>query len=48
VSENRGLRRIFGPIRKEVTGDWRKQHEENFIICTLHHVSLRQQNQEKH
>jgi regulator of replication initiation timing len=42
VSENRGLRRIFEPTRKEVTEDWRKLREEGFIICTLHHVSLRQ------
>jgi hypothetical protein len=27
--ENRGLRRIFGPKKDEVTGDWRKLHNEN-------------------
>jgi hypothetical protein len=26
VFENRVLRRIFGPRRDEVTGDWRKLH----------------------
>jgi hypothetical protein len=26
--ENRGLRRIFGPKREEVTGGWRKLHNE--------------------
>jgi hypothetical protein len=26
--ENRVLRRIFGPRRDEVTGDWRKRHNE--------------------
>jgi hypothetical protein len=26
VFENRVLRRIFGPNRDEVTGDWRKLH----------------------
>jgi hypothetical protein len=26
--ENRALRRIFGPKRGEVTGDWRKLHNE--------------------
>jgi hypothetical protein len=26
VFENRVLRRIFGPTRDEVTGDWRKLH----------------------
>jgi hypothetical protein len=25
---NRVLRRIFGPKRDEVTGDWRKRHNE--------------------
>jgi hypothetical protein len=28
VSENRTLRRIFGPKRDEVTGEWRKLHNE--------------------
>jgi hypothetical protein len=28
VLENRVLRRIFGPKRDEVTGDWRKLHNE--------------------
>jgi hypothetical protein len=28
VSENRVLRRIFGPKREEVTGEWRKLHNE--------------------
>ena len=28
VSENRVLRRIFGPKRDEITGDWRKLHNE--------------------
>ena len=26
--ENRVLRRIFGPKRNEVTGEWRKLHNE--------------------
>jgi hypothetical protein len=30
VFENRVLRRIFGPKRDEVTGDWRKLHNEEF------------------
>jgi hypothetical protein len=30
VFENRALRRIFGPKRDEVTGDWRKLHNEEF------------------
>jgi hypothetical protein len=28
VSENRVLRRVFGPKRDEVTGEWRKLHNE--------------------
>jgi hypothetical protein len=28
VFENRALKRIFGPKRDEVTGEWRKLHEE--------------------
>jgi hypothetical protein len=28
VFENRVLRRIFGPKRDEVKGDWRKLHNE--------------------
>jgi hypothetical protein len=35
VTENRVLRRIFGPKRDEVTGDWRKLHnEELHNLCT--------------
>jgi len=34
VSENRVLRKMFGPERDEVTGDWRKQHIEQLIyLC---------------
>ena len=28
--ENRVLRRVFGPKREEVTGKWRKLHNEEF------------------
>jgi hypothetical protein len=28
VSENRALRRMFGPKREEVVGDWRRLHNE--------------------
>jgi hypothetical protein len=35
VFENRVLRRIFGPKRDEVTGEWRKLHnEELHDLCT--------------
>jgi hypothetical protein len=30
VFENRVLGRIFGPRRDEVTGEWRKPHNEEF------------------
>jgi hypothetical protein len=33
VFENRVLRRIFGPKRDEVTGEWRKLHNE---VCNLY------------
>jgi hypothetical protein len=29
VFENRVLRRIFGPMRYEVTGEWRNLHSED-------------------
>jgi hypothetical protein len=32
VIENRVIRRIFGPKRDEVTGEWRKLHNEEFHI----------------
>ena len=28
ISENRVLRRIFGPKRDEATGEWRKPHND--------------------
>jgi hypothetical protein len=34
VFENRVLRRIFGTKRDEVTGDWRKLHNEE--LCNLY------------
>ena len=36
VFENRVLRRIFGPKRDEVTGEWRKLHIEelNDLYCS--------------
>jgi hypothetical protein len=32
VFENKVLRRIFGPKRDEVTGEWRKSHNEELHI----------------
>jgi hypothetical protein len=36
VFENRWLRRIFGPKRGEITGEWRKLHNEEFndLYCS--------------
>jgi hypothetical protein len=34
VFENRVLRKIFGPKRYEVTGEWRKLHNEE--LCDLY------------
>jgi hypothetical protein len=36
VFENRTLRIIFGPKRDEVTGEWRKLHNEELNDCTPH------------
>jgi hypothetical protein len=35
VFENRVLRRIFGPKRDEVTGEWRKLHSDELHIFVL-------------
>ena len=32
VFENRVLRRVFGPKRDNVTGEWRKLHNEEFNL----------------
>jgi hypothetical protein len=32
VFENRVLRRIFGPERYEVTGEWRRMHNEELYV----------------
>jgi hypothetical protein len=37
--ENRVLRKILEPKRKEVTG-WRKPYNEELSKCTLHHILL--------
>ena len=36
VFENRVLRKIFGPKRDEVTGDWRNYILRSLMICTAH------------
>jgi hypothetical protein len=37
VFENRVLKRTFGPKRNEVTGEWRKLHNEE--LCDLYSSS---------
>jgi hypothetical protein len=34
VFENRAIRRIFGPKREEVVGDWKRLHNEE--VCNKH------------
>jgi len=38
VFENMVLRRIFGPRRNEVMGEWRRLHNEKLNICTPHPI----------
>jgi hypothetical protein len=47
VFENRVLRRMFGPKRDEVTGEWRKLHNEELhgrkpvgTSGCIHHFAL--------
>jgi hypothetical protein len=41
VFENRVLRRMFGPKREEVTGDWRRLHNElRNLYATPHIVTV--------
>ena len=40
VFENTVLRRIFGPKRDEVTGEWRRLHDMELLFCTSHQISF--------
>ena len=42
VFENMVLRRIFGPTRDEVTGEWRRLHNEelNDLYCSTNNVRV--------
>jgi hypothetical protein len=40
VFENKVLRRIFGPKRDEVTGEWRNMHNEELHNFTHTQISL--------
>jgi hypothetical protein len=42
VFENRVLRRIFGPKRDEVTGEWRKLHNEELHNLYSSAIIIRQ------
>jgi len=33
VFESAVLRKIFGPKRDEVTGDWKRSHNDEILIC---------------
>jgi hypothetical protein len=47
VFENRVLRRIFGPKRDEVMGEWRKFSDEELHICACPQISLDRSSQGK-
>jgi hypothetical protein len=38
VFEIRVLRGLFGSERDEVTGEWKKLHNESLMICTAHPI----------
>jgi hypothetical protein len=38
VLKIRVLRKVFGPKREEVAGNWRKLHIEEFMGCTLYQI----------
>ena len=42
VFENKVLRRIFGPKKDEVTGEWRTLHNEEFtyLYCTKYYSGV--------
>jgi hypothetical protein len=42
VFENRVLRRVFGPKRDELTGEWRKLHNEELNDLYLLTYSMEQ------
>jgi hypothetical protein len=46
VFENRVLRRIFGPKRDEVTGEWRRLHNKELNDCTCQKILFGRSNQE--
>jgi len=47
VFENRVLRRIFGPKRDELTGERRRLHNKELMICAPHPILYGRSNQEE-
>jgi len=47
VFENRVPRKIFGSKRNEVTGEWRKLHNEEFMICIPRQILFGWSNREE-
>jgi hypothetical protein len=45
VLQNRMMRRILVPKWEEVTGDWKKCHNEKLVNCTSYGILFRQSNQ---
>jgi hypothetical protein len=45
IFENKVLRRIFGPKRDEVTGEWNKLHNEELYILYSSQILLSRSNQ---
>jgi hypothetical protein len=41
IFESMALMRIFGPKADDVTGGWRKLHNEKFVIYTVHKILLK-------
>jgi len=35
VFENGVMRKMFGPKREEITGGWRRLHDEELNVCTF-------------
>jgi len=46
VLQNRELRRIFGPKRDEVTGEWEENITRSLMICTSHKLFGRSNQEE--
>jgi hypothetical protein len=38
VFENRVLRKIFGPKRDDVAGEWRRLRNEELMLCSSHQI----------